>query len=165
MTWDNFVVLWSKYLNTGIPQESIREWQKFVKTADDAILTEAAKVVADKYLAAADRGNNKAPTLYQLANAYGEVFRRKRAKIFTGCDFCEHEASATVHVLDSGIYDESFPPDPETWNGRRAIGSVPCPYCRANEYGNQVIRERVRRYSRPWSRRNELFHKPAEVTA
>jgi hypothetical protein len=167
MTWEKFVVIWSKYLNTSIPQESIREWQKFAKTADDAVLTEAVNVVADKYQAAADKGNNKAPTLYQLANAYGEIFREKRGtKSFTGCEFCEKEASATVYVIDSGDYHnpDVFPPDPATWSGRRSICVVPCPCCRANDYGDQRIRERVQRYSRPFSRRNELL-KMREVSA
>lgn len=167
MTWEKFVVLWSKYLNTSIPQESIREWQKFAKTADDAILTEAVKVVADKYLAAADKGNNKAPTLYQLANAYGEIFREKRGtKSFTGCDFCENERSAMVYVLDTGNYSSpDFPPDPQTWDGRRNVCVVPCPCCRANEYGDMGLRDRVMKNSRPISRRNELYRRPAEVSA
>lgn len=169
MTWDNFAVLWSKHLNTSIPQEAIREWQKFAKTADDAVLTEAVKEIADKYFAAMDRGNNKAPTLYQLANAYGEIFREKRgsSKSFPGCEFCENEASATVHVIDSGDYrnPDVFPPDPATWNGRRSLCVVPCPCCRAGEYADQRIRERVQRYARPFSRRNELYRRPAEVSA
>jgi hypothetical protein len=166
MTWEKFVVLWSKCLNTSIPQEAIREWQKFAKTADDAILTEAVNVVADKYQAAADKGNNKAPTLYQLANAYGEIFREKRGtKSFTGCEFCEHEASATVYVIDNGDYSSpDFPPDPVKWDGRRNLCVVPCPCCRANEYADMGLRDRVLKNSRPFSRRNELL-KRREVSA
>jgi hypothetical protein len=166
MTWEKFVVIWSKYLNTSIPQESIREWQKFAKTADDSILTEAVKVVADKYQAAADKGNNKAPTLYQLANAYGEIFREKRGtKSFTGCEFCEKEASATVYVIDIGNYSSpDFPPDPVKWDGRRNLCVVPCPCCRANEYADMGLRDRVLKNSRPFSRRNELL-KRREVSA
>lgn len=167
MTWDKFVVLWSNYLNTSIPQKSIWEWQKFVKQANDGILAEAVKVVAEKYQAAADRGNNKAPTLYQLANAYGEIFREKRgAKSFAGCEFCEKEASATVYVIDIGNYSSpDFPPDPKKWDGRRSLCVVPCPCCRANDYADMGLRDRVLKNSRPFSRRNELYRRPAEVTA
>jgi hypothetical protein len=166
MTWEKFVVIWSKYLNTSIPQESIREWQKFAKTADDAVLTEAVNVLADKYQAAADKGNNKAPTLYQLANAYGEIFREKRGtKSFTGCEFCEKEASATVYVIDIGNYSSpDFPPDPVKWDGRRNLCVVPCPCCRATEYADMGLRDRVLKNSRPFSRRNELL-KMREVSA
>lgn len=159
MTWDNFIVLWSKFVNTAIPKESVREWQKFTTKADDRVLTEAVKMVADKYLAAVDRGNSKAPTLYQIANAYGEASREIIGQsAHKGCDFCDHEVSATVFVLDTGDYTPGiFPPDPATWNGRRCIGSVPCPCCRANEYADQRIRERVQRYARPFARRNELL--------
>ena len=166
MTWDNFVVLWSKHLNTSIPQESIREWQKFVKQADDGVLAAAVKVVADKYFAAVEKGNSKAPVLYQLANAYGEIFREAKAqKAHKGCDFCDHEASATVYVIDSGDYwnPDVFPPDPTTWNGRRSVCVVPCPCCRANDYGDQRIRARVQQYARPHSRRNELYRRPESV--
>jgi hypothetical protein len=159
VTWENFIVLWSKYLNTQIPKESVRDWQRFVAKADDRVLTESVKAVADKYLSAVERGNSKAPVLYQLANAYGEASRElKGQSAHKGCDFCDYEASATVFVLDNGDYTAGeFPPDPATWNGRRCIGSVPCPCCRANEYADQRTRERVQKYARPFARRNELL--------
>ena len=167
MTWDKFIVLWSKFVNTAIPKESVRDWQKFTAKADDRVLTEAIKIIADKYFAAIEKGNSKAPTLYQLANTYGEVSREMIGQsAHKGCDFCDHEPSATVYVIDSGNYSSpDFPPDPETWDGRRNLCVIPCPCCRANEYADQRIRERVQKYARPFSRRNELYRPPAEVTA
>lgn len=168
MTWNNFVVLWSTEIDSAIPKESIFQWQDFVGKADNQLLVKAVKNVAEKYFGNVEKGSNKKPVLSQLVAAYNALKNEKKlATAHPGCEFCEHEASATVHVIDSGDYwnPDVFPPDPATWNGRRSICAVPCPCCRANDYGDQRIRARVQRYARPFSRRNELYRHPAEVTA
>jgi hypothetical protein len=157
MKWDEFVVEWSSTLNTGIPQEAIREWQRFVKSSDaDAIKTAIRNVAEEYYRSNSD--NKKSPTLFNLQKAYNAIAEENAKKLnLHGCDFC-HDISGTVLVIDSGNYDPAvFPPDPETWNGRRSVCALPCPCCRANEYDNQNMRERVRKYAKPISQRNNLI--------
>ena len=158
MTWDKFVVLWSTEIDSTIPKESIFQWQDFVGKADNQLLVKAVKNIAEKYFGNVEKGSNKKPVLSQLVAAYNALKNEKKlATAHPGCEFCEKEASATVYVLDNGDYSSpDFPPDPEQWNGRRNLCVVPCPCCRANEYADQRIIERVQRYSRPFRRRNEL---------
>ena len=159
MTWDKFVVLWSREIDTSIPQASVHQWQQFVASANDSVLIQAVKNVAEKHLNLAEKGVNKKPVLAQLQFAYDSLRKEQReARGHKGCDFCDHEVSATVYVLDNGNYsDGNFPPDPATWQGRRCLGSVPCPCCRANEYAVERTRERVQKYARPFAKRNELL--------
>lgn len=164
MKWDEFVVAWSSTLNTGIPEDALREWQRFVKSTDSEVMKSAIQTIADRYYAG---DNKKSPTLYNMQSAYHEIMSdRQRSTVHAGCDFCEYDASANVCAIDSGNYDgEVFPPDPETWQGLRRICVLPCPCCRANEYADQRMRDRVRRYAKPLSKRNSLFVKrvPMEI--
>lgn len=167
MTWEKFVVLWSTEIDSTIPKESIFQWQDFVGKADNQLLVKAVKSVAEKYFGNVEKGSNKKPVLSQLVAVYNALKNEKKlATAHPGCDFCEHEASATVYVIDIGNYSSpDFPPDPVKWDGRRNLCVVPCPRCRANEYADMGLRDRVLKNSRPFSRRNELYRRPAEVSA
>lgn len=163
MRWDDFVVLWSTNLDTKIPQESVREWQKFVKYAEPEIMKLAVAEITERYHAAQSKKDYvPAPVLYELRMAYDKARRETQGvKAHQGCEFCEYEASANVLVLDNGNYTPGeFPPDPATFTGTRCISSVPCPCCRAGEYADQRVRERVRQYARPFSKKDELIYSP-----
>lgn len=166
MTWDNFVVLWSTEIDSTIPKESVFQWQDFVDKADNQLLIEAVKNIAEKYFGNVEKGSNKKPVLSQLVAAYNVLKNEKKlATAHPGCDFCDHDASGMVYVIDNSPGGmDNFPPDPATWQGRRNVCVVPCPCCRANEYADQGVRDRVLHYSRPFARRNELYSK-AVITA
>ena len=163
MIWEKFYPMWTAMIGR-IDKEQLGEWKRFTDSAgSDAALTSAVEELAEWY------GNNRErdcraalPNLWQLKKSYRN-FLAQRAQQFRErpCAFCEN--SRTVIVLDNGKYLTSeFPPDPANFTGIRKCGSVPCPVCRAKEYAMPDMCERVKRFCRTVSRRNELLSDPAK---
>ena len=149
MKWSDFAAFWMAEVGTVPPKEARTIWQTWIEDQNsDAVMKQAIESVATRYLTAKERdGYTPAPTLHQLKAAYFDAASgaRKAAEAQRPeCPFCR-SASRVVFVLDGR--GDQWPLDPEKATGTRYVTAVPCPECRATEYGaRQAMRERVKRF-------------------
>lgn len=161
MKWEKFYPLWCAQIGR-IDRELLGVWKSFADSVEqDEILEEAIETLAEWYAVNRERDSwTPMPNLWQLKRSYRAIMEKKaKFRRDLPCGFCEN--SRTVIVLDNGKYHtDQFPADPAQFTGKhRCTASVPCPVCRAGEYALPGMRERVKRFCLPPSRRSEFFYR------
>ena len=163
MKWEDFIRRWTADIGELPPKQSLAMWMVFATGADDAILDTAITAVAERYAAAKDRDNAyaKMPTLYELRREFDNAARAHKRELDTqshGCNFCQ-SPNRVVFVIDNSFRPgEEFPADPATYTGTRSVAVMPCPECRAAEYGaREALRQRVKAYCVLESERDTLY--------
>ena len=165
MRWDRFAALWLAEVGTTPPKDAMPLWRQWVEAqTSDPVMVRAVESMAKRYLAAKERdGFTPAPTLRQLKGAFfnAATGAEKAAEAERPvCEFCRSR-SRVVFVLDTMEHGADWPPDPATYTGRRAIAAVPCPVCRAADYGaREALRQRVRKFCVRDDRRDTLYRRP-----
>ena len=169
MKWEDFIRRWTADIGELPPKQSLTEWMAFVTGVSDAILDAAIFAVAERYAIAKERDGaySKAPTLWELRRAYDNEARERKKDLTAqsnGCGFCQ-SPSRVVWVIDNSYRPgEDFPADPETYTGTRSVAVMPCPECRAAEYGErEALRQRVKAYCVRESERDTLYLKQYEI--
>ena len=169
MKWEDFIRRWTADIGELPPKQSLTEWMAFVTGVSDAILDAAITAVAERYTAAKDRDNAyaKMPTLYELRREYDNAARAHKRESDAqshGCGFCK-SPNRVVYVIDNSYRPgEEYPADPATYTGARCVAVMPCPECRANEYGaRDALRQRVKAYCVREDQRDTLYRPQSEI--
>ncbi|MBE6358595.1 MAG: hypothetical protein E7057_05035 [Lentisphaerae bacterium] len=159
MQWQEFYSTWLALIGR-IDREVLGVWNEYISACDRDTALEAVNSLAEKYNPAKEKDSFVLmPNLWQFRREYENIRERKRQqkKSCVSCGFCEN--SGTVYVLDTGNYQsDEFPVDPGVYDGRRCLCVVPCPHCRKDNYsGMAELSDRIIRFCRPFSRRDELL--------
>lgn len=164
MTYIEFVEKWAANIGTPPPKEAIGAWKEFVREAtNSAVLEDAILRLAKQYADRknADGGRAKRPTLFDLKREYyGKIAAEKKQAEASRplCPFCQSQ-NRIVYVIDNSYRPgEEYPADPATYTGSRCVSFMPCPECRANEYGaREALRQRVKSYCVREDERDTLY--------
>ena len=158
MIWRDFYSAWQARIPARMPEESLRQWNAYVSGLPADLATKALDVLTERYYSERARtGSIAAPTLWQYRKAVESIYAETaRPGAPNRCDVCDGEGM--VVVLDR-VPGKEFPPDPDDDLPRRTLCAAPCPVCSGDRYPNDWLRDRVRRFCRSNSRRNELFEK------